>query len=213
MGQDVNGRRKYDASGRVAQARRSRARVLAVARDLFVANGYSATTVAAVAEAAGVSIQSAYKAFGNKTGLVKAVFDVAIAGDDEPAAMIDRPVFARLASEPDPRRKLTLYAAFVAETAPRHVPVQLLVRTAAGADHEAAGLWADLCAERLRGMTRFAEALAPQLRADVTVGEARDLLFAFNSPEHWDLLVAQRGWSAHRYEQHLARSLISALLP
>ncbi len=213
MADPVKGRRRYDASGRHRQAQQSRARMLAAAQDLFLADGYSATTMPRVARKAGVSAQSVYKAFGNKGGLVKAVFDTAIAGDDQPVSMTEREALLRVRNEPDPVAKLRLYAAFVADTAPRHVPVQLLVRSAAAADAEAALVWQQLCTERLTGMGLFAKALGPHLRDDIDIDDARDLLWAYNSPELWDLLVLQRRWSPDRYADELARSLIHALLP
>lgn len=213
MSEQVKGRRRYDATGRQEQARRTRAAVLTVARELFLTGGYSATSMATVAEAARVSTQLLYKTFGNKAGLVKALFDVAIAGDDEPVRMVDRESLTRVREEPDPYAKLRLYGAFVADTAPRHVPIQLLVRAAADADSEAGSLWRNLSQERLQGMAMFARALAPSLRPDVTVDHARDLLWAHNSPELWDLLVLQRGWSPAQFGDHLAETLIAALLP
>ena len=205
-------RRRYDVTGRREQARHTRARVLAVARDLFLARGYSATTIAGVAAAAGVSVPSLYKGFGNKPGLVKAVFDVAIAGDGDRRSMIERAALTAVREQPDPYTKLELYSQFVADTAPRHVPVQLLVRDAASTDPEAAELWRVLGRERLTGMTRFAADLAPHLRSDVTVTEAADILWSHNSPEAWDLLVTQRGWSPERYARHLADTLRASLL-
>lgn len=213
MSDDVKGRRRYDASGRQEQARQTRARVLEAARTLFLADGYGPTTIPAVAAAAGVSAPSVYKAFGSKPGLVKAVFDVAIAGDDRPESMVEREALTGVRDEQDPRRKLRLYAEFVADTAPRHVPVQLLVRDAAASDPEAARLWNELSNERLRGMGVFADHLAPHLRAGVTAADARDLLWAQNSPEQWDLLVNQRRWSPQKYAGTLAHTLIHALLP
>jgi len=212
MTEGVKGRRAYNAAGRQKQAQASRARVLAVAREMLLTRGYYATTVPAVAKAAAVSPQNVYKAFGNKPALLKAVFDVAIAGDDEPIAMVQRPALSRVREEPDPREKLRLYGRFVAETAPRHAPIQLLVRAAAATDADAATLWDQLCAERLRGMTMFARALAEHLRDDVTVDDARDLLWAHNSPELYDLLVNAREWSPARFGDWLAQSLIDALL-
>jgi AcrR family transcriptional regulator len=213
MADPVKGRRRYDASGRHRQVQQSRARMLAAAQDLFLADGYSATTIPRVAREAGVSAQSVYKAFGNKGGLVKAVFDTAIAGDDQPVSMIEREALLRVRNEPDPVVKLWLYAAFVADTAPRHVPVQLLLRSAAAADAEAALVWQQLCTERLTGMSMFAQALGPHLRDDIDIDDARDLLWTYNSPELWDLLVLQRRWSPDRYADELARTLIHALLP
>ncbi len=212
MDDPVKARRTYDASGRQQQASRTRAAVLAAARQLFLSSGYSTTTIAAVARTAQVSTQQIYKTFGNKAGLVKALFDVAIAGDDEPVAMIERASLTSVREEPDPYVKLRLYGDFVADTAPRHVPVQLLVRAAADTNPDAARLWQQLSQERLRGMTMLARDLATTLQAGVTVDDARDVMWAQNSPEVWDLLVTQRGWSPARFGSYLAATLTHALL-
>jgi AcrR family transcriptional regulator len=215
MSPPVKPRRSYDASRRQEQARRTRRVMLQAAHRLFLERGYPATTMPAVAEAAGVSVQSVYKAFGNKAALLKAVFDVAMAGDDEPVPMLQRAALGRVRDEPDPRRKLELYGEFVAAVTPRHVPVQLLAKAAATTDPEAAGVWEQLQAERLEGLTMFARALADagHLRPDVSVEEARDLLWTCNSPETYDLLVLQRGWTPERYGRWVAGSLTAALLP
>ena len=215
MSSTVKPRRRYDSRGRQEQAGRSRWAMLQAARGLFLDHGYAATTMPAVAAAAGVSVQSVYKAFGNKPALLKAVFDVAIAGDDEPVPVLQRAALGRVRDEPDPYRKLSLYGEFVAEVSPRHVPIQLLARAAAAADPEAAGVWDQLQAERLAGMTLFARALHQDghLRQDVPVEEARDLLWTCNSPELYELLVLQRGWAPQRYGRWLADTLTAALLP
>ena len=211
----VKPRRRYDSRGRQEQAGRSRWAMLQAARRLFLDRGYAATTMPAIAAAAGVSVQSVYKAFGNKAALLKAVFDVAIAGDDEPVPVLQREALGRVRAEPDPYRKLLLYGEFVAEVTPRHVPIQLLARAAATADPEAAGVWDQLRAERLAGLTLFARALHRDghLRPGVSVDEARDLLWTYNSPELYELLVLQRGWTPQRYGRWLADALTAALLP
>src|SRR5690349_17199859 len=137
MSSPVKPRRRYDSSGRQQRAERNRGAVLRAAQDLFLEHGFAATTMPAIAAAAGVSVQMVYKAFGNKPRLAKAVFDVAIAGDELPVPMLERPLLARVGDEPDPRRQLQLYGEFLAEVAPRHVPVQLVIRDAAGHDPEA----------------------------------------------------------------------------
>ena len=213
MSEGVKSRRPYDASNRQQQARASRSRVLATATRMFEERGYADTTMPAVARAAGVSPQSVYKAFGNKPGLLKAVFDDAMAGDDEPQTMMQREALTRVREEPDPREKLRRYGRFVADTAPRHVPIQLVAHAAAGSDPDAAAIWDQLCAERLHGMTLFARGLAEHLRDDVTVDDARDLLWAHNSPELYDLLVNARGWSPEKFGRWLSASLIAAMLP
>ena len=137
-----------------------------------------------------MSVQSIYKAFGNKPALLKTVFDVAIAGDDEPVPMLQRAALS-------------------------HVPIQLLVRAAAATDAEAARVWDQLRAERMTGMTVFARALHQegQLRPDVSVEEAGDMLWTCNSPEVYELLVVQRGWTPERYGRWVADTLTAALMP
>jgi hypothetical protein len=102
----------------------------------------------------------------------------------------------------------------VADVAPRHVPVQLLAGATAATDPEAAGVRDQLRSERLAGMTQFARALHQDghLRPDVSVDEARDMLWACNSPELYELLVIQRGWTPQRYGRWVADTLTAALL-
>src|SRR4029453_6103520 len=102
----VKPRRRYDSRGRQEQAGRSRWAMLQAARRLFLDRGYAATTMPAIAAAAGVSVQRVYKAFGNKPPPPKAVFDVAMAGDAEPVPVLQREALGRVRAEPDPYRKL-----------------------------------------------------------------------------------------------------------
>ncbi|MGH3045181.1 MAG: TetR/AcrR family transcriptional regulator, partial [Gaiellaceae bacterium] len=159
MSSPVQPRRRYDSSGRQEQARRTRWAILQAARRLFLEHGFAATSMPAISSAAGVSVQTVYKAFGNKPRLAKAVFDVAMAGDDEPVPMLQRASLGRVRDARDPRMRLRRYGEFLAEVAPRHVPVQLVIRDAASSDPEAQTVWAELQAERLKGMTQFARAL------------------------------------------------------
>jgi AcrR family transcriptional regulator len=189
--------------------------VIQAAHQLFLEHGFAATTMPAIASAAGVSVPTVYKVFGNKARLAKAVFDVAMAGDDEPVPMLGRPSLGRVRDEPDPRAKLRLYGEFLTEVAPHHVPVQLVIRDAARADPEANAVWAELQAERLKGMTLFARALHDDghLRPGVSATEARDVLWTYNSAELFELLVLERAWTPKRYGQWIANALIAALLP
>jgi AcrR family transcriptional regulator len=214
MSSPVKPRRRYDSTRRQEQARHNRWAVLQAARRLFLEHGFAATTMPAIASTAGVSVQTVYKAFGNKPRLAKAVFDVAIAGDDEPVPMLQRTSLGRVRDERDPRKRLRLYGEFLAEVAPRHVPVQLVVRDAASSDPEAKVVWAELQAERLNGMTLFARALRDDgnLRPGISTNEARDVLWTYNSAELYQLLVLERGWSPKRYGRWIADALIAALI-
>lgn len=211
----VKPRREYDSSRRREQARLTRLAVLGAARDAFLSLGYAGTTISGVARAAGVSVETVYKAFGAKAGLAKAVFDVDVVGDDDPIPLMQREFVRRNMAEPDPRRKLLAYGVHLAEVAPRTGPLLLVVRAAAATDAGAAEVWAQLQAERLTGMTAFATHLheGGHLRDDVTVEEARDVLWTHNSVELWDLLVQQRGWTDGRFGDWVAHQLVAALLP
>ncbi len=211
----VKTKRAYDATRRLEGARQSRRTVLDAAQRLFLERGFAAATMVDVADASGVSTKNIYKVFGNKVGLAKAVFDLAIAGDDEPIPMVDRSSLMKVRQEPHPRRKLMLYGEHLASVAPRHVPLQLVILDAAANDPEAAKVWDQLQAERLRGMTMFANSLAAEghLRDDVSATEARDVLWTYNSAELYRLLVIERRWSAKRYGRWIAAALTAALLP
>ena len=215
MSSEVKPRRRYDASRRQAQARRTRRAILMAARDLFLEHGYAQTTMAEVAKAADVSIETVYKAFRNKSGLVKALFDVAIAGDDRPIPMLQRERVGRMRAEPDPRQKLLMYGEHLSEAGPRAGQLQLLIRSAAASDADAAAVWDQMVQERRRGMTEFARDLfqGGHLRPGVSLKEARDVLWTYNSVELFDLLVLQRGWDPDRYGRWIAEALIAALLP
>jgi AcrR family transcriptional regulator len=215
MSENVKPRRRYDGTQRQQQSRRTRWAILQAAQQLFLDLGFSATTMPLVAERAGVSVQTVYKYFANKAGLVKAVFDIAMAGDDDPRPMIEREKLSAVRAEPDPRRQFVLYGEFLAQVAPRHVPIQLLIRDAAAGDADAAAAWEKLQEERLRGMTRFAKDLhrAGHLAPGISSREARDVLWIYNSAELFQLLVLQRGWSPGRYGAWVGRQLTAALLP
>src|SRR6516225_1423420 len=108
MTRPVKSGRPYDSSRRQAQARQTRAATLAAARARFLDHGYAATTIGQIAADAGVSVETVYKAFANKAGLLKAIFDVAIVGDDEPIPLEQREMVARINAEPDGRKKLQI---------------------------------------------------------------------------------------------------------
>jgi AcrR family transcriptional regulator len=207
-------RRSYDSSRRQEQARQNRARMLDAARRHFLDEGYAATTLAAVAADAGVSVEAVYKAFRNKAGVLKALFDVAIAGDDEPVPMMERSWVAAIRAEPDAAEKVRLYLDRLPTSMARSAPIMLLIRSAAALDPEIAAVWQQLQTERLSGMAAFAADLVGtgQLRDDLTADAARDLLWTMTAVAIYELLVQDRGWTLDRYRQFLADAFIAALV-
>jgi len=215
MKDDVKPGRAYDARGRRDQAKANRRAVLDVAREMFVERGYANVSIAAVARAAGVSPETIYKTIGAKPALLKAVSDVAIAGDDEPLALEAREYIQQTIAEPDPVIKVDRYATLIATTHPRFAPITQLVRQAAMTDPDAAEVWATMTTERLTGAARFIAHLHENglLRKDITVEAARDLVWTYNSPEIYELLVLGRGWPLDDFRDFISKALIAALLP
>lgn len=215
MAKGVKSGRRYDSPKRSEQALQNRRAILKAAHRLFIRRGYAGTTMAAVADEAGLSVETVYKAFGNKPGLLKAAMDVAIVGDDAPVPMLERDLVQRIQAERDAHRKLLMYGVHLAESAPRHAPLQLLTRSAAASDKEAAKAWDAMQAERLLGMTEFARHLyeTKAVRPGLTLEEARDIIWTLQSAEMYDLLVLQRSWTPERYGRWIAEAMSSALLP
>ena len=208
-----SGRRRYDSTGRRERARQARDQIVGIAEDLFLSGGYAATTVAAIAARAQVSVETIYKGFGGKPGLVRAIIEKGLAGRG-PVPAEQRSDRIR-DTEPDPRRILTAWGEFTAEIAPRTVPILLLARDAAAADPELAALLDEVSAARLERMTVNARGLheAGHLRPGLTVAEAADILWTYSSAEFWELLVVRRGWSPGQHGRFVAQALIAALLP
>ena len=154
----VNTRRRYDSSGRRERAQQTRDQITDIARELFLSDGYTDTTVAAIAAAAHVSVETIYKGFGGKPGLVGAIIDKGLAGEG-PVPAEQRSDHVR-DTEPDPRRILAAWGSFTAELAPRVVPIFLLARDAAAGDPEVAATLKQISAARLERMTVNARGLA-----------------------------------------------------
>jgi AcrR family transcriptional regulator len=208
-------KRSYDGSFRREQARLRRRAVVAAAAELFARDGFRATTIAAVAAHAGVSPESIYKTFGTKAALAKAVFDVALAGDDEPVPVAARPSMDAVRDEPDVRRKITLFAAGLAERHARAAPVMILIRDGRHVDDSLTPVWDETTAEGLTGMTALGRTLlgTGQLRAGIELDEVRDVLWNYLAIDAYERLVMNRGWSLERYAGWLAEALIAALCP
>jgi AcrR family transcriptional regulator len=209
----VNAKRRYDSSGRRERARQSRGQIVEAAERLLLAGGYAATTIAAVAAEARVSVETIYKGFGGKPGLVRAIVEKGLAGAG-PVPAEQRSDHIR-DTEPDPRRILAAWGAFVTEIAPRIAPILMLARDAAASEPEIAALLEEIEAARLERMTHNARGLyeAGHLRPGITPGQAADILWTYSSLELYDLLVIRRGWPADRYGHFAGQAMIAALLP
>jgi AcrR family transcriptional regulator len=199
---------------RQARTRLARAAVIQAARTLFLERGYAATTIEAVSELSDVPSATVYRLFGSKLGILRALLDVSVAGDDEAVPVADRPQAREIAADHDPRRQLAGYAGISCGIMSRTEPLYRILVSAAGSDPEAAALLAERTRQRQQGQGQIAGLLAAAsaLRPGVNERDAADIIHALMSPEVYRLLVGDRGWSPDRYQQWLTGTLIEQLL-
>jgi AcrR family transcriptional regulator len=208
-------RRPYDATRRRERAeqerRTTRTRVLAAATRLFVAEGYTGTTMAGIAREAGVALQSVYAAGRSKADLLHAAVDRAVAGDDQEVLVHERPAFTALAAEPDPVRQTQLMAALLGEIQERSEPIQAAYREAAAVDTTVA---ASLEAAHRRRLEAFRAivAMLPGDRLRHPLDQSVDTVWAIASTEVFLLLRTVRGWTWEQIREWLARTLADVLL-
>lgn len=193
----------------------ARSAVVDAARELFLDRGYGATTVEAISARAEVPPATVYRLFSSKSGILKALLDVAIVGDDDDVPMAARTQVRALLDEPDPREQLQGFVAVVVDVNSRIAELYGILTSAAGTDPDAAAQLEALGAERQQGQRRFARSLARAgvLRPEVRERDAADIIHALLSPELYRLLVVDRGWRPERYQRWLAAMLVGQLLP
>ena len=192
-----------------ARTRLARRAVVDAARTLFLERGYVATTIEAISERSDVPSATVYRLFSSKLGILKALLDTSIAGDDRPLAVQERPDVASLFTEPDPHRLLTGFAAVTTAINRRTNEVYRVLASAAGSDPAAAELLGEIRQQRDQGQGRIARSLsrAHALKPGLRERDAADVIHALMSPELYHLLVGDRGWTPERYEQWLAATL------
>lgn len=214
MDGDVKTLRPDEGPGRQARTRRTRAAVVEAARTLFLERGYTGTTIEAISDRSDTPQATVYRLFSSKLGILKAVLDVSIVGDDDAVAMADRPHVRALLADRDPKNKLAGFAALLREVMARTAPVHRILVDAARSDGDAARLLAEIARQRQQGQHRIARSLARSgaLRPGLRERDAADLIHALASPEVYGLLVFDRGWSGERYEKWLTAILADQLL-
>lgn len=205
-------RRRYHSPQRAAAARQTRARIRAAAQELFLADGYAATSMRAVALAAGVAEKTVYLQFTGKSALLKEVVETAIVGDDEKVAAASRDWFLRAAKESDLDRKLDQLVYSTAELHERSGPVFAVARGAAAVDPEVAQLWSAGKFGHRQDMTLMAQSFddADLLPDGTTAGWAMATLYTLLGPETWQLIRTELSFDAAGYRTWLLETLHAA---
>ena len=211
----VKAKRTYDSSLRKQQASQTRMRILDASQRLFAERGYAASTVEAIAAGAGVAVDTVYAAFGSKRGVLQALLNVRVGGDEAELDLLARAGPQAVQREPDQRAQLAAFAADVSSIIERARPVDDIIRGAAAVDPEIAALRSGAQAYRYRNIRQLVSWLAAKgtLRDGLTEDDAAAIAWTMSSPEVHGLLRVARGWSAERYAAWLALSLARILLP
>jgi AcrR family transcriptional regulator len=217
MAEAVNtpAKRRYDASRRLATASETRNRLARVAKEAFLQQGYAATRMADIAEAAGVSLETLYAAFGPKPKLVRYLIEIALSGQEEPIPALDREWVRAAQAETNPSRLIEMLAAGATQLEQRVAPLWAAVKEAAKDDPALRATVEELSERRLTHMRVFIDDLSSKggLRPGLSRDTAADAVWAMNSPEFFALFVLERGWSPSAFEAWLADTWKRLLLP
>jgi AcrR family transcriptional regulator len=207
-------KRAYNSPRRAEQAAATRLAVLAAARELFVSNGYTATTVAEIAERARVSADTVYATVGRKPALLRELVETAISGSEQAVPAEQRDYVARIRAAISAREKITIYAQAITGIQQRMAPVFLALRDAASSDQECASLWAEIATRRATNMRTFAADLRTtgELRTDLSDNQVADIIWSMNAAEYWVLLVRERAWTPAQFEAWLTDAWTRLLL-
>jgi AcrR family transcriptional regulator len=210
MDHDVKG----SPGRRERKAQQTRRRVLAAAEALFVGDGYGATTIIAIAEAADVAVQTVYAVFGSKRAILAELVEARIAGDGQPRRLRDRQDWQAMEREPDPRRQIERLAAIATRIGEQVAALSEVVAAAAATDPEIADLHASQQRARYEDQRRLARSLARKgaLRPGLPEDRAADVIWALVNARTYRSLVGDRRWTADEYERWLGSLLACALL-
>jgi AcrR family transcriptional regulator len=200
-------KRQYNSTRRQEQASENRVRILREAHDLFVAKGYGRTTIAQIAQRAGVAVETVYAAFGNKANLLHQAWFVTFRGDEVDVPLYDRAEMQAILAEPDLPTRIRKHAGFVTASNRRMAPLYHALQGAAATDmlDEYRGRLLDVA-------TKYARAAAATGQLAVSEKDCRDIVFATMDGALWHRLVAERGWSDERFAEWLGALWMSQLV-
>jgi AcrR family transcriptional regulator len=214
MPEPVKTKRRYDSPRRREQAAATRREILDAAQRLFEQQGYAATTMAAVADEAGVALKTVYVAFETKRGLLRALWHLVLRGDEVDVPVADRPWYREVVEEPDPEHQLRLNARNARAVKERAAALMRVIRDAAPADPDIAALWDRIQADFYDNQRLIVKALDSKkaLGRGLDVTRATDILWTLNHPDMWQLLVRERGWTPEQWEHWFGDTAVSQLL-
>jgi AcrR family transcriptional regulator len=206
--------RPYNSPRRRAQAAATRREILEAAQRLFERDGYTATTMAAIAAEAGVALKTVYVAFETKSGVLRALWHLLLRGDEADIPMGERGWYREVVEEPDPERQLRLNARNSRMVKTRAGALMGVIRSAAPADPDIQELWSRIQSDFYEIQRPIVRSLRAKkaLRPGLDVTRGTDILWTLNHPDLWQLLVGQRGWTPEQWERWFGDATRAQLL-
>jgi AcrR family transcriptional regulator len=207
--------RAYDSSLRAERARHNREAILRAAHELFVALGYAATSIAAIAHVAGVSADLIYKVFTNKRRLLMEVLNFVVIQDPEARSLQEQEGPQAVKAETDQRRQVAMLAADITASSLRARPVDDVFRSAAATDPGIAERHARVHRTRLKNLRTAVGWVAANgaLRAGVSEDDAAATLWLITGPDSHRQLVDGLGWEVERWRAWVHSTIEAAILP
>jgi TetR/AcrR family transcriptional regulator, regulator of autoinduction and epiphytic fitness len=208
-------KRAYNSSRRQEQAKQTRLQIIEAARSLFVERGYSGATIEAIAQEAGVAVETIYASFGSKRAILSKLIDVSIVGDDQPIPLLQRQGPQTVLHETDRHRQIELFVNDIYEIMRRVAPIFDIMRVAAKTEPDISEMFRNILNARAQGMMTFVGALMKNgpLREGLTLDEASDAVWMLTSSEVYILFITNRGWTENKYKKWMVNTLVRLLLP
>ncbi|HEY5841771.1 MAG TPA: TetR/AcrR family transcriptional regulator [Mycobacterium sp.] len=209
----AEGKRAYDGSRRQADALERQRRIVAAATDLFIRQGFGATSINQIASAADVSAQTIYATYTSKAGVLAKAIDVAVAGDFDDVPVIERVPPLAGASPTQLFARFAEFAGIVRALNERVAPLIRVLEQAASSDAVLGQLRSQLVdAIRTDALQWVGQLGADRLRPDLSEQEAADVLATTSSPAVYSILTEDSGWTPEQYERWLAAAVPRLLL-
>jgi AcrR family transcriptional regulator len=206
-------KRRYSSARRDEGALQTRRAITSAAAERFVRDGYAATSLAAIATDAQCARPTVFAVYGSKFALMKQVLDEALAGDDEPGPVAERPWFQPVWAARTPEEVCAAYADVCVLIGGRAASVFEAVRRAVDADPDVRVLWDGLLENRRAGAQMVVERVAKLAgrRRGRHLDLAVDQVWFLNDPAHYTAFVDGCGWAEKDFRAWLTRALVTAV--
>ncbi|MFP4073937.1 MAG: TetR/AcrR family transcriptional regulator [Actinomycetota bacterium] len=193
---------------RKEQAEATRLRIVEAALKAFLENGYAATTMATIAENAGVAVQTVYFVFRTKGDLLQAVYEHVVLGPEQTPPQQSE-WWRATEAEADIEIAVRLLVEGTAELLERAAPLVRIVmgdETAQEAYYFHEGLRRDGYEILVRILTE-----KHPLRSGLTSERARDILLLLTGPQIYTQLTRDMKWSRAEFEDWATTSVLQQL--